>query len=189
MIVSRTPFRISFFGGGTDYPEYFEHHGPGAVLATAIDKSLFISMTRFNSALFDYKIRLAYSKVECVPSVEQIEHGPFRQILQYHGIDAGAEFSLHADLPSFSGTGSSSSFVVGLLKTLWTEMGGSHSTQDLAKQSIRIERDILKESVGCQDQILAAYGGFNVVQFEKGMSFAVYPLNLTAERIRELEAH
>lgn len=188
MIVTRTPFRISFFGGGTDYPEYFEQHG-GAVLATAIDKSLFLSVTKFYSELFDYSIRLAYSKVECAASLEEIEHTPFREILRHQGITRDTEVSIAAELPSFSGTGSSSSFVVGLLNTLAAYQGKYVRPMDLAYQAIDIERNILKEHVGCQDQVLAAVGGLSLVEFRRIDDIVVHRLPISSSEIRELESH
>ncbi len=112
MIITKTPLRISFFGGGSDLPEYFGRHG-GAVLGTSIDKYVYLSVTRFPSKLFDYNIRVAYRKVECVGSLEQIEHSPVREALRLCGIERDIEISVAADLPSFSGLGSSSSFSVG----------------------------------------------------------------------------
>jgi D-glycero-alpha-D-manno-heptose-7-phosphate kinase len=188
MIVTRTPFRISFFGGGTDYPEYFERYG-GAVLATAIDKSLFLSVTRFYSELFDYSIRFAYSKVECAKTLDDIEHVPFREILRHQGITRDTEVSIAAELPSFSGTGSSSSFVVGLLNTLAAYQGKFVRPMDLAYQAIEIERNVLHEHVGCQDQVLAAMGGFSLVEFRRTDDIIVHRLPLASDKIRDLERH
>lgn len=187
MIVTRTPFRVSFFGGGTDYPEFFERHG-GAVLATAIDKSLFFNATKFYSDLFDYSLRLAYSKVECAKSLDEIEHRPFREILRSKGITRDAEISLAAELPSFSGTGSSSSFVVGLLNTLAAFQGTFVRPMDLAYQAIEIERNVLNENVGCQDQVLAAIGGFSVVEFRRLDDIVVHRLPISSADIREFES-
>lgn len=188
MIVTRTPFRISFFGGGTDYPEHFERHG-GAVLGTAIDKSLFLSVTKFYSELFDYSIRLAYSKVECVQAIDDVEHVPFREILRHLGVTKDTEISIAAELPSFSGTGSSSSFVVGLLNTLAAFQGRYVKPMELAYQAIEIERNLLREHVGCQDQVLAAMGGFCLVEFRRLDDIVVHRLPLVAEEVRELESH
>ena len=109
MIICQTPFRVSFFGGGTDWPEFFLKHG-GAVLGTTIDKYIYHSMTSFYSALFDYSIRLAYKRVECIKSVDHIEHRPFREILRHFNITRDIEISLASDLPAYTGLGSSSSF-------------------------------------------------------------------------------
>jgi D-glycero-alpha-D-manno-heptose-7-phosphate kinase len=118
MIITQTPLRVSFFGGGTDYPEYFTKHG-GAVLGTAIDKALFFSMSHFYSKLFDYSLRIAYRQVECVKSLDDIQHIPFRECLRWAGITQDVEITNAAELPAFSGLGSSSSFVVGLLNTIY----------------------------------------------------------------------
>ncbi len=188
MIVTRTPFRISFFGGGTDYPEYFERY-PGAVLATAIDKSLFLSATHFYSGLFDYSLRIAYSRVECAQSLEQIEHIPFREILRSCGITRDLEISYAAELPSLSGIGSSSSFVVGLLNTLAAYQERVMPPLELAYRAIDIERDVLHEAVGCQDQVLAAVGGFCLVEFRRKDDICVHQVPLTAEQVENLEQH
>jgi len=188
MIITKTPFRVSFFGGGTDYPEYFRKHG-GAVLGTAIDKFAYHSVTRFYSRLFDYSVRISYRQVECVKSVEEIQHAPFRECLKWCGISGEIEVNYAAELPSFSGLGSSSSFVVGLLNALYAYQGKNIPPLELARQAIELEREVLKETVGCQDQVLAAVGGFNVVEFRPDGEIVVRPLPLRPERIRQLEEH
>jgi D-glycero-alpha-D-manno-heptose-7-phosphate kinase len=185
MIISKTPLRVSFFGGGTDFPEFFQENG-GAVLGTAIDKYIYHSVARFPSELFDYSIRLAYRKVECVSCVAEVEHTPFREILKTFGIEKDVEISLSADLPSFSGLGSSSSFTVGLINALNAFHGKFISISDLAHLSIRIEREVLKEAVGCQDQIFAAYGGLNLVEFKSMDNIVVNRISLTKSRLHEL---
>ena len=186
MIICQTPLRISFFGGGTDFPEFFEQH-QGAVLATGIDKYIYHSVTPFPSALFDYTIRLAYRKVECVKHVSEIEHAPFREILTELGIQGDVEINLTADLPSFSGLGSSSSFTVGLIHALLAHQGKFVSQTELAYRAIRMERRILKEHVGCQDQVLAAFGGLNVVQFYGEENVVVNRIPLKRARLQELD--
>lgn len=186
MIICQTPLRISFFGGGTDFPEFFERHG-GAVLAAAIDKSIYHSVTRFPSPLFDYSIRLAYRKVECVTSLDDIEHAPFREALRSFGIKRDVEISLAADLPSFAGLGSSSSFTVGLLHALSAFLGKSMPRAELAYRAIRMERHVLKESVGCQDQVMATYGGVNLVEFHREDHIVVNRIPLRRERLQELD--
>jgi D-glycero-alpha-D-manno-heptose-7-phosphate kinase len=188
MIVTRTPFRVSFFGGGTDYPEHFEKHG-GAVLATAIDKAMFLSATQFYSRLFDYCIRISYRQVECVKSVDDLQHVPFREVLKWCGVTRDVEVDCAAELPSFSGLGSSSSFVVGLLNTLMAHQGKFVKPIDLAYQAIEIERTVLKEHVGCQDQLLAAVGGFNLIEFRRTDDIAVHRVPLGPERRCEFEKH
>lgn len=187
MIICQTPFRISFFGGGTDWPEFFLQHG-GAVLGTAIDKYIFHTATRFPSQLFDYSIRLAYRKVECAKCVDDIEHRPFREILRQFSITRDVEINLAADLPSFSGMGSSSSFTVGLINTLSAFQGQFLSKHDLACAAIRMERETLREAVGCQDQVFAAFGGFNVIEFHRLDQFVVNRVVMSPQRQEELNA-
>jgi D-glycero-alpha-D-manno-heptose-7-phosphate kinase len=186
MIICRTPLRVSFVGGGTDFPEFFARYG-GAVLATAIDKYIYHSVSRLPAELFDYSIRLAYRKVECVKSLDEIEHAPFREILRYFGIEQGVEINLAADLPSFSGLGSSSSFTVGLINALSAFQGRFVPKGDLAGLAIRVEREILRETVGLQDQITAAYGGFNLIQFSGVDRFVVTRIAMPRARLEELD--
>jgi D-glycero-alpha-D-manno-heptose-7-phosphate kinase len=186
MIICRTPFRISFFGGGTDFPEYFERHG-GAVLGTAIDKCVYHAVTKFPSHLFDYSIRLAYSKVETVRSVDEIEHRPFREVLRLCGVERDVEVGLTADLPSLSGLGSSSSFTVGLLHAIHAYQGRFVPQADLARLAIHVERTILCECVGCQDQVFAAHGGLNLVEFESRERIAVHRVVMDQCRLHELD--
>jgi D-glycero-alpha-D-manno-heptose-7-phosphate kinase len=188
MIITKTPFRISFFGGATDYPEFFMKYG-GAVLGTAIDKFAYISVTPFHSRLFDYCIRLAYRQVECVKSLSDIEHAPFRQCLQWCGIAKDIEVNYTAELPAFSGLGTSSSFVVGLLNALYAYQDKSIRPLELAYQAIKIEREVLKEAVGCQDQTFAAVGGFNVLEFRSTEDIIVHRIPLSPDRIKDFEEH
>ncbi len=188
MIISQTPLRLSFFGGGTDYPEHFLKHG-GAVLASAIDKFSYITASRFPSRLFDYKVRVSYRKVELVRAVTELEHRVYQACLQHCGLEQDIELHNIADLPSFSGLGSSSAFTVGLLKALHAFKGEDLAPLDLAYEAIHIERDVLHENVGCQDQLLAAVGGFNLVEFHRPDHIAVHPVNLPLARLHELEAH
>ncbi len=188
MIISKTPLRVSFFGGGTDLPEHFSRHG-GSVLGTAIDKFVYISASRFPSELFDYSVRLAYSKVENVKSVADIEHAPAREILKINNINKDIEISISADLPSFSGLGSSSSFTVGMLKAIKAYKNEHIATNVLAREAIRIERDVLKEAVGFQDQAFAAFGGFNIIEFSGQDRMRVERVSLSADREQELKSH
>ena len=185
MIIVRTPLRISFFGGGTDFPEFFSKNG-GAVLGTAIDKYIYHTLSHVPSWLFDHKIRFAYRKVEFANSLEDIEHIPFREILRHCNVLRDIEVNLASDLPAFSGLGSSSSFTVGLIKGLNAFNGKYVNQQELAKQAIYIERDVLKEAVGVQDQIFAAYGGLNIVQLSSKNDFSVERIALSEERLEEL---
>jgi len=188
LIITETPFRVSFFGGGTDYPEYFTQHG-GAVLGTTIDKYAYISASNFYSKLFDYNLRISYRQVECAKNVEEIQHAPFRECLKYCGISKDVEVDYVADLPSFSGLGTSSTFVVGLLNTLYSHQGKYVSPIELAYKAIEVEREILKDSVGCQDQTFAAVGGLNVIEFRKTDDIIVNRISLTPERMKEFEDH
>jgi D-glycero-alpha-D-manno-heptose-7-phosphate kinase len=188
MIITQTPLRISFLGGGTDYPEYFLHHG-GAVLGTAVDKSACFCVSRFYSRLFDYSIRIAYRRVECVRTIDEIEHAPFRECLRWTGVTRDIEINHAAELPAFTGLGSSSSFVVGLLNSIYTFQHQSVSPLELAYQAIELERGVLGESVGCQDQTFAAVGGFNLIEFRDIRDFVVHRVPFTAARLEEFEAH
>ncbi len=188
MKLVRTPLRVSFFGGGTDYPEYFRKHG-GAVLASAIDKFSYITASPFLSKLFDYSVRVSYRKVELVKSVEEIEHRVFRECLKKTGILKDIELHNVADLPAFTGLGSSSTFTVGLLHALHAFRGEDVSPIELAYEAIHVEREVLHENVGCQDQTMAAVGGLSVVEFRDVDNISVHPLRLPAARLKELESH
>jgi len=187
MIISKTPFRISFFGGGTDYPAWYRKHG-GAVLATAIDKYCYLSC-RYLPPFFEHRIRIVYSKVESCHSIDEISHPSVRETLRFLNIDRGVEIHHDGDLPARSGMGSSSSFTVGLLNALYALKGQMPSKHQLAQESIYIEQEILKETVGSQDQMLAAYGGFNIIEFSPNGEISVKPMTLTQERIEELNLH
>jgi D-glycero-alpha-D-manno-heptose-7-phosphate kinase len=187
MIIVRTPLRISFFGGGTDFPEFFSDHG-GAVLGAAIDKYIYHTVSHLPSWLFDHKIRFSYRKVELVRGLDELEHRPFREILRHCGVEQDVEVNLASDLPSFSGLGSSSSFTVGLIKGLNALRGRTIGTEQLARTAIHVERDVLRETVGLQDQVFAAYGGFNLVRFHGRGEFNVERITLPPERLAELDA-
>jgi D-glycero-alpha-D-manno-heptose-7-phosphate kinase len=187
MIISRTPFRISFFGGGTDYPAWYRKHS-GAVLATTIDKYCYITC-RYLPPFFDHKYVLAYSKVEYCHNIDEIAHPAIRGVLGYLGCDRGLEIHNDSDLPARSGMGSSSAFTVGLLHALYALHGSMPSKKKLATESIYIEQEILKETVGSQDQALAAYGGLNNVTFLQGGEISVRPVTISKDRINELNAH
>jgi D-glycero-alpha-D-manno-heptose-7-phosphate kinase len=187
LIISRTPFRVSFFGGGTDYPAWYRSHG-GAVLATTIDKYCYLTC-RYLPPFFEHKIRVVYSKIENCHSVEEIAHPAVREILRYCGIDRGVEIHHDGDLPARSGMGTSSSFTVGLLHALYALKGQMPTKSQLAKESIVIEQEILKETVGSQDQVLAAHGGFNHILFDAGGEITVRPVTVSASRLNELNRH
>lgn len=185
MIIIRTPLRVSLFGGGTDFPEFFSEHR-GAVLGTAVDKYIYHTVSHLPSWLFDHKLRFSYRKVELAPNLDSIEHTPFREILRYCGVMEDVEVNLASDLPSFSGLGSSSSFTVGLIKGLRALQGRSLGHEELARCAIHVERDILKEAVGLQDQIFAAYGGLNRIDFHGAGNFSVERLVLPPSRLEHL---
>lgn len=189
MIISKTPLRISFLGGGTDYPDYFKTFGEGAVLGTAIDKYIYLSITNFYSKLFDYSIRIAYSQVECVNSIDEIKHGPFRECLRMHGLKNNVELNYTSELPAYTGLGSSSSFTVGLLNSIHAFKGNTINKNQLAKEAIHVERNILKESVGYQDQTFAAYGGFNIIKFRNEKEIEVKPIPISQKRKEDFENH
>lgn len=187
MIITRTPFRISFFGGGTDYAAWYQEHG-GIVLSTSIDKYCYISC-RYLPPFFEHKYRVVYSKIENCRTIDQIEHPAVRAVLTYMQCNIGLEIHHDGDLPARSGLGSSSSFTVGLLNALSALKGNYIANSDLASQAIHIERDIIKENVGSQDQICAAHGGFNRIEFLRDGSFRVDPVVLRQERLEEFQDH
>lgn len=188
MIISRAPLRISFFGGGTDYPEYFREHN-GAVLGTAINKHSYVTASPFQSHLFDYRLRISYRKVELVRSVSEIEHNVFRECLTFCDLERDLELHNMADLPAFTGLGSSSAFTVSLLQALHSFKGEYRTPMQLAYEAIHVERRLLRENVGCQDQTLAAVGGFNVIEFRAEDDIVVHRLGLRPERRTEFERH
>ncbi|MFH1379543.1 MAG: kinase [bacterium] len=187
MIISRTPFRVSFFGGGTDYPVWYENNG-GAVLSTSIDKYCYLTC-RYLPQFFEHKHRIVYSKIEMVREINEIQHPAVRAILNYQKITDGVEIHHDGDLPARTGLGSSSAFTVGLLNSLYALKGIMPTKDRLAKEAIHIERDALKEHVGSQDQIAVSYGGFNRISFDKGGTFHVEPITLGKERLNELQDH
>ncbi len=187
MIISRTPFRVSFFGGGTDYPAWYFEHG-GAVLATSIDKYCYITC-RYLPPFFDHKSRMAYSRIELLQEGEEFEHPSARETLKFMEIDDGIEIHHDADLPARTGLGSSSSFTVGLLNTLYTLKQGTPTKMQLAEEAIHIERDLIKESVGSQDQVTAAFGGFNRIRFAPDKKIHIEPVIVEPQRLELLQNH
>ena len=180
---------MSFLGGGTDYPECISRHGEGAVLGATIDKYVYCSAARFYSRLFDHSIRLSYRTVERVRSLDEIRHAPIRKCLELHGIRRDIEIGHSAELPAYSGLGSSSSFVVGLLNALHSFKGERVEPLDLAMEAIRVERRLLGDNVGLQDQTLSAVGGLNLVRFGGERDVRPRPLDVGPERLRELSGH
>lgn len=188
MIIARAPVRISFLGGGTDYPEYFLKED-GAVLATAIDKYSYVTASPFLSDLFDYSVRVSYRKVELAKSIADIEHNVYRECLKICKLERDIELHNVADLPAFTGLGSSSAFTVSLLHALHSFKGEFLSPLELAYQAIHVERHLIRENVGCQDQVLAAVGGFNLLEFRKEDDIVVRKVPLAPERMSEFERH
>lgn len=186
MIISRTPFRISLFGGGTDYPAWYRRHG-GSVLGTTINKYCYISL-RALPPFFEHRHRIAYSKIELVNDVADIQHPAVRAVLQQLDVREGLEIHHDGDLPARSGLGSSSAFTVGLLNAVTALRGQMASARQLALDALHVEQEVLQESVGSQDQIWAAYGGTNLIDFRPDGTFQVTPLIMTPERRQELQA-
>jgi D-glycero-alpha-D-manno-heptose-7-phosphate kinase len=187
MIITRTPLRVSFFGGGTDYPVWSNENG-GAVLSAAIDKFCYITCRRL-PPFFDYRSRISYSKVENVSDNHAIEHPSVRGCLEFLGIGEGVEIHHVADLPARTGLGTSSAFTVGLLLGLYALTDRMRDKHALAQDAIFVERDLLKEAVGSQDQVATAYGGFNHIKFQVGGGIEVNPVLAPSSRLAELQSH
>lgn len=187
MILTRTPFRLSFFGGGTDYNSWFEKN-KGLVIGTSFNKYNYISVRKL-PPFFNFKSRIVYSKAEVVTSNHLIEHPAVRNCLKYMDITDGLEIHYDGDLPARSGIGSSSSFTVGFLNALHAYRGRIVSKMDLAKQAIHVEQNLSKETVGIQDQILTCFGGMNIIEMGPGSNYRVSPLILPEDYKKELESH
>jgi D-glycero-alpha-D-manno-heptose-7-phosphate kinase len=187
MIISRTPFRVSFFGGGTDYPGWYLENG-GAVLATAIDKFCYISC-RYLPPFFKYRYRIVYSNIELIENIGEIKHPAVRAVLGDMKMVDGLEIHHNGDLPARSGLGSSSSFTVGLINALKALKGEMSSNENLASQAIHVEQELLKENVGSQDQMTAAFGGFNKIIFNQNGTFNVNPLIISQAKFENLQSH
>ena len=184
MIITKTPYRISFFGGGSDYPEWYNKFG-GSVLSTTIDKHIYIT-TRFLPNFFKHKYRFVWSKIENVKQINQIRHKAVKNLLKDFKVKRGLEIHYDGDLPARSGMGSSSCFVVGLTKTLHELYGNKISKIKLAKKVINFEQNIMNEVVGSQDQVAAVYGGFNKILFKKKNSIKIVKLRQN-KNIKKLE--
>lgn len=186
MIITRTPFRISFFGGGTDYPVWYKENG-GAVLSASINNYCYITC-RHLPPFFDHRHRLVWSKIEAVKELGEIQHPTARETLKFLNVKKGVEIHHDADLPSRSGLGSSSAFTVGLLHALYALQGRLVTKRQLALDAINIEQGIIKENVGSQDQVAAAFGGFNKIEFGGPQHISVSPLTLKSDKLRSLES-
>ncbi len=187
MIISRTHFRISFFGGGTDYPAWYKENG-GAVLGTTINKYCYITC-RYLPPFFEHKHRIIYSQMENVQDIDEIRHPSVRETLRFMGITEGMEIHHDADLPARAGLGSSSSFTVCLLHALYTLKGITPSKMQLALDVIHIEQEMIKENAGSQDQTLVTFGGFNRVDFSGEHNIQVQPITLNPKRLELLQDH
>lgn len=187
MIICRTPYRVSFFGGGTDFPAWSRKHG-GAVLAATIDKYCYLTC-RYLPPFFEHRLRIVYRKIETCRTVDEVEHPVVRAALKFLDVQRGIELHHDGDLPARSGMGSSSAFTVGLLHALHALRGQRPGKSQLARESIHLEQGIIQETVGCQDQVMAAHGGLNHVRFLPDGQIEVEPLSLPAERADELKSH
>ncbi len=187
MIVTRTPVRVSFLGGGTDYPDYFRRWG-GQTLGVAIDRYSYITVNRL-AGLFDYRIRVSYSKMELACSVDEIQHPAVRECLRFLGIDGDIEIHYMGDLPARSGLGSSSSFTVALLHALHAYNGDMASQEQLAAEACHVEQEMIRERVGVQDQYTCALGGLVHLKMAADGRIAAGRLPLTSERLAALGAH
>jgi len=187
MIITRTPFRMSFFGGGTDYPVWYTDNS-GAVLSTTINKYCYISC-RYLPPFFAYKYLLRYSTREEVTAINEIVHPSIRECLRFMNIEKGIEVVHTGDIPARSGIGSSSAFTIGLLHALYALSGKMVTKRQLARDAIHVEQDLIKENVGSQDQIATAFGGFNKIEFSGANDFYVYPLTIHPDKLSLLQSH
>ena len=187
MIISRTPLRISFFGGGTDYPAFYEENG-GAVLSTTINKYSYV-ICRYLPPFFDYSYDIRYSRREETQNIADIKHPSVRECLNFINLDHGVEIQHNADLPARSGLGSSSTFTVGLLNALYALKGELTTKRRLALEAIHVEQDMIRENVGSQDQTAAAFGGFNKIEFGGRRQIWVQPITLEQGKMDYLRSH
>lgn len=187
MIISKTPLRISFFGGGTDYPDYFKQHG-GAVLSTSIDKYVYITVNQL-SLISEHRYKATYSKVEHCQSIDEIAHPSIRECLRFLEINDGIEVHSISDLPAKTGLGSSSTFTVGLLNALYAYKNQVISSIKLAQEAIYVEQKLIGEKVGVQDQSAAAVGGLNYFEFKQDGSITYKPVVLSQERKNAFKNH
>ena len=189
MIITRTPFRVSFFGGGTDYPAWYLKEG-GAVVSTTIDKYCYLSV-RYLPPFFELKHRVVWSHIESVWSIAEILHPAVREGLRYMGFDDAVGIEIHhqGDLPARAGMGSSSAFAVGLIRALTGLRGETIDTHELVLRAIELEQVVLREAVGSQDQVASAYGGLNVIEFARTGDIRVEPVRLAPERLATLQSH
>lgn len=183
MIITKTPFRMSFFGGGTDMPAFFNEHG-GAVISTTFDKFCYVNV-RHMPPFHPYISELVHNRFERVNNIDEIEHPLIRECMRLHDIHE-IRLTYEGDLPARTGLGTSSTFAVGMLNAFCALKGKMMSHRNLAKEAIYVEREVLKEHGGWQDQVAAAYGGFNRIDFSNN-EFKVHPIIIHPERKRELD--
>lgn len=187
MIISKTPLRISFFGGGTDYPDYYKQFG-GAVLSTSIDKYIYITVNNL-SVISEYKYKNTYSKVEYCNEINEIKHPSIRESLRFMEVFNGIEIHTVSDLPAKTGLGSSSSFTVGLLNALYAHKNQYRKPIDLALDAIHVEQKLIGEKVGVQDQSVAAIGGLNYIMFNQDETISYKPIIISAEKKKLFKSH
>lgn len=185
-IISRTPVRISFFGGGTDYPPYYNRFR-GATLGTTINQYTYVSLNTL-SPFFEYKLRISYSKIELVKELAEIQHPSVRGCLTHKGIFPSLDIHISSDLPAKTGLGSSSSFTVGFLNALYAFQGKKLSKQKIAEEACYVEQTVIGENVGSQDQFHAAYGGLNIYEFGAS-GVKVRPVIISNQKKQLLEQH
>src|SRR3989344_5270780 len=185
MIITQTPVRISFLGGGTDYPDYYLQHG-GETLTASIDQYTTVTVHPLTQFV-DYSLRIHYSDFESAKHLEEIKHGSARETLRFFDIARGLEIYYANDLPARTGLGSSSSAAVGLLLALHTMRGESVTLEKLAEEAIKVEREMVKDRVGSQDQYICSLGGFRHLRFLPDGSVRTDPVPINTERIKEIE--
>ena len=185
MIITRTPYRVSLFGGGTDHPSWYKTNG-GAVISFAIDKFSYINVREL-PPFFEHAYRVAYSKVETGQNISEIKHPAVREGFRKFATKPNLELHHHGDLPARSGVGSSSAFAVGLIQALLALDNKMVSPENLAQMAIDFEQMTLKETVGSQDQIACAMGGLNYIEFGPGESWHAYKLNLSVSYLKQIE--
>jgi D-glycero-alpha-D-manno-heptose-7-phosphate kinase len=186
MIITRAPYRISFFGGGTDYPEWYREHS-GVVLSTTINKYSFLVIRKLPE-IFDYKYRIRYYEREEVGTLDQIQIPVIRESIRLMKFTDGVDITHHGDLPNRSGVGSSSSFTVSLMHGLYALRNQQKTKRELALATMHVEQNILKESVGSQDQVAASFGGFNRIEFGGQSEFVCHPLPVKKTTLDQLES-
>jgi D-glycero-alpha-D-manno-heptose-7-phosphate kinase len=188
MIITRTPFRISFFGGGTDYPAWYRENHGGCVLSTTFNKYCYVTC-RYLPPFFDYKYLIRYRLREETQQISDINHPSVRECLKFVGIEKGIEVVHTSDIPARSGVGSSSAFTVGLLNALYALQGKITTKRQLSRDAIHVEQNLIKENVGSQDQVAVSFGGFNKIEFGRNDEFFVSPITVSQKKIDLLQSH